>query len=279
MRIYRSKRFLKNYLNSLPSTKTLGFVPTMGALHAGHLSLVENAKNKCDIVVASIFVNPTQFDRKEDLEHYPSTLEKDLILLKKLNCDVVFLPSVNEMYNRSVKSDDFDFDGLDRGMEGAHRKGHFAGVGTIVKRLFEIVNPDFAFFGEKDFQQLQIIKKLVEKEQLKVEIIGNSIHREPDGLAMSSRNVRLSTEYRMAAPFIYQTLMNAKELYKTLSVEELGNWVVSEFQKQKLLKLEYFSVASEDTLLPIKEKNINQKTRAFIAVFADNIRLIDNIQL
>jgi pantoate--beta-alanine ligase len=279
MRIYRGKRFLQRYLNSFSKEKTIGFVPTMGALHAGHLSLVKKAKNSCDVVVVSIFVNPTQFDRKEDLEHYPSTLEADLKHLKNEGCDVIFIPSVKEMYPKNVASEEFDFEGLDQVMEGAHRKGHFSGVGTIVKRLFDIVKPHYAFFGEKDFQQLMIIKKLVEIENIPVKIIGNPIHREPDGLAMSSRNVRLTEKYRKAAPFIHKTLEKAQTLFKTMSVDEVTQWVEHEFDAQDLLKLEYFSIADEVTLKPVTKKEVNKKYRAFIAVFAGEIRLIDNLKL
>jgi len=279
MRIYRSKRFLNEFLNDSRKDKTVGFVPTMGALHEGHLALIKNAKNTCDIVVASIFVNPTQFDRKEDLEKYPNTLEADLQKLEKEGCEVVFVPSVKEMYKNQVVSDDIDFDGLDQVMEGAHRKGHFAGVGTIVKRLFEIVKPDCTFFGEKDFQQLQIVKKMVEKEKIPVKIIGNPIHRELDGLAMSSRNVRLTPEQRKSVPFIYKTLQKAKENFETQSPQDVIKEVERAFATHPLLQLEYFSIANETNLLPITKKNPDIKVRGFIAVFVGNIRLIDNIQM
>lgn len=279
MRIYKTKAGLQRFLNTVRKQKTIGFVPTMGALHAGHLSLITNAKKHAAIVVASIFVNPTQFDRKEDLEQYPRTIETDLKALKKAGCDVVFLPSVAQMYGQHPVAVDYDFDGLDRVMEGAHRKGHFAGVGTIVKRLFDIVQPEFAFFGEKDFQQLQIIKKLVEKEKIPVQIIGNPIHREPDGLAMSSRNVRLNPELRKAAPFIFQTLQKARDFFGTHDISETKNMVEQEFKKQSELRLEYFEIADEQTLLTDPEKQPNRHYRGFIAVFAGDIRLIDNIAL
>lgn len=280
MRIYHTKRFLQRFLDDARKEKTVGFVPTMGALHDGHLSLLTNARKTCDIVVVSIFVNPTQFDRKEDLDNYPSTLEQDLKALKKNKCDVVFIPSVKEMYPKKVAAENFDFDGLDLVMEGAHRKGHFAGVGTIVKRLFELVQPDYAFFGEKDFQQLQIIKKMVEKEKIPVKIIGNPIHREPDGLAMSSRNLRLTPAHRKEAPFIYQTLQKAQNLYQTSDIPEVISFVENEFKKNKLLQLEYFSIADESSLKPLTHKSKQiQNVRAFIAVFAGDIRLIDNLKM
>jgi pantoate--beta-alanine ligase len=279
MRIYHTRRFLKAYLSKAGKNKVLGFVPTMGALHEGHLSLVQNARKKCDIVVVSIFVNPTQFDRKEDLDHYPVTIENDLELLKKNSCDAVFIPKVKEIYQSKVEVVDYDFDGLDRVMEGAHRKGHFAGVGTVVKKLFDIVQPDYAFFGEKDFQQLQIIKKMVEKEKIPVKIIGNPIHRESDGLAMSSRNVRLTSKHRKEAFFIYHTLQEAQKMSKSLSPQEVINWVYQVFAKNEWLELEYFSIANEKTLLPISAFKPNQPARGFIAVFAGKIRLIDNMPM
>lgn len=278
MRIYKTKAGLQNYLSPFKKNKKIGFVPTMGALHPGHLSLIENAKKYSDIIVASIFVNPTQFDRKEDLEKYPRTIETDLKALREAGCDVVFVPSVKEMYGTHAESEQYDYDGLDQVMEGAHRKGHFAGVGTVVKRLFDIVQPDFAFFGEKDFQQLQLIRKLVEKQQIPVTIVGNPIHREQDGLAMSSRNVRLNESQRKAAPFIYQTLLKAKDFFKNHDSLETIKMVEQEFEKQNVLRLEYFEIADENTLLSDSHQQANKKYRAFIAVFAGEIRLIDNIE-
>lgn len=287
MQLFTTIKTLQEALKNIALTQTIGFVPTMGALHEGHLSLVKNAKKTADKVIVSIFVNPTQFDKEEDLINYPSTFQKDITLLQKEACDFVFIPSAKEMYSDSIKAQEFDFDGLDKVMEGAHRKGHFNGVGTIVKRLFNIVQPDFAFFGEKDFQQLQIIKKLVEKEGLNVKIIPVPIYREKDGLAMSSRNARLTDVYRKEAPFIYQTLQKAKTIFGINNAVKTIEWVEAAFKKHPILELEYFSIANEATLLPIptsskkytKEIKSNQKYRGFIAVFAGDIRLIDNIAL
>jgi len=279
MRVFTTIKSLQKALHDLPNEELIGFVPTMGALHQGHLSLVNSAKSKADVVVVSIFVNPTQFDKEADLVNYPSTLKADLALLKKLDCDFVFTPSVVEMYGENTKSISYDFDGLESVMEGAHRTGHFDGVGTIVKHLFEIVKPDYAFFGEKDFQQLQVIRKLVDIENLKLKIIGIPIHREEDGLAMSSRNTRLTKEYRKAAPFIYKTLLAAKRKFGTKNAQEISEWVTVSFKKHPLLALEYFTIADEETLLPIQNIEPTQKYRAFIAVFAGDIRLIDNIAL
>jgi pantoate--beta-alanine ligase len=279
MLVFAKIKSVQQKIESLKKGTTVGFVPTMGALHQGHLSLIKQAKKENDIVVVSIFVNPTQFDKAEDLINYPKTIDTDLSLLKSVFCDVVFTPSANEVYANNVKSTAFNFDGLEHQMEGKFRDGHFDGVGTIVKRLFEIVTPTKAYFGEKDFQQLQIIRKMVEKNQLPVEIIGCPIYREKDGLAMSSRNERLTKKHRTAAPFIYKTLKQAKIEFGTKNVANVITWVENEFKKQPLLELEYFEIADEDYLQPIKNKSEKQKYRAFIAVFADKIRLIDNISL
>ncbi|MGV6845280.1 MAG: pantoate--beta-alanine ligase [Lutibacter sp.] len=279
MVVTKEIRLLQNYLNSLSKSNSIGFVPTMGALHQGHLSLIKNAKKSCKTIVVSIFVNPTQFNNQQDLINYPSTLQNDLDLLKEVGVDLVFTPSINEIYGQDVNSENFDFDGLEQEMEGKFRPGHFNGVATIVKRLFEIVKPTRAYFGEKDFQQLQIIRKLVAKFNLPVEIIPCSIHREKDGLAMSSRNARLTKKQREAAPFIYQTLKVAKKMFGTKNVEEINAWVTNQFKNNALLSLEYFIIANEKTLKPISHKKTNELYRAFIAVFAGEIRLIDNISL
>ncbi|PKH50139.1 pantoate--beta-alanine ligase [Tenacibaculum sp. Bg11-29] len=280
MKIYKTKSELKEFLSKIKKTKkTIGFVPTMGALHEGHLSLVKRAKKKNDFTVVSIFVNPTQFDSKEDLGKYPKTFENDVKLLESVNCDALFFPSVEEIYNKEVAADSFNFDGLEHQMEGKFRDGHFNGVGTIVKAFFEIVMPNNAYFGKKDFQQLQIIKKMVEKHDLPIKIKGCDIYREDDGLAMSSRNTRLTKEYRNAAPFIYKTLKKAKKKFNIKSAEEVVKWVNKKFKKHPLLELEYFTIADEKTLKTINKKESNEKYRAFIAVFAGEIRLIDNIRL
>lgn len=279
MKIFDSKSDVENYLSELKNdNKTIGFVPTMGALHPGHLSLVKRSKKKNDITVVSVFVNPTQFDNKEDLDKYPQTLKNDIKLLESVACDVLFAPSVEEIYEDRIEAEKFDFDGLEFEMEGKFRNGHFDGVGTIVKTLFEIVKPNNAYFGKKDFQQLQIIKKLVEKHQLPVKVKGMPIFRENDGLAMSSRNTRLTIEHREAAPFIYKTLKKAKKKFGIKNVEEIEAWVMKQFKKHPLLDLEYFTIADESTLKTIKNIAPNKKYRAFIAVFAGEIRLIDNMR-
>lgn len=281
MLIFKRQEDLKNHLKSVTEgNTTIGFVPTMGALHQGHLSLIEKSLTENQITVVSIFVNPTQFNNSEDLEKYPRTLEKDTQKIEAVSKNViVFAPSVDDIYNGNTVSASFNFDGLENQMEGQHRPGHFDGVGTIVKRLFEIVNPTNAYFGEKDFQQLQIVKKMVEKHKMPVNVIGCPIFREPNGLAMSSRNERLSAQQKEDSSLIYKTLKTAKEKFGTENAKEITNWVESVFKENPEFRLEYFEIADEDQLLPIEEKDSSKKYRAFIAVFINSIRLIDNISL
>lgn len=282
MKIFLNKTQLSNYLQNVRAKNiSIGFVPTMGALHNGHLSLVNKALSENEVVVVSIFVNPTQFDNEEDLVKYPRTLDADVTILKTASKDsiIVYAPSVEDIYENNVQSQSFTFEGLEHEMEGAFRDGHFDGVGTIVKRLFEIVKPDNAYFGEKDFQQLQIIRKLVELYNIPVNIVGCAIYRAEDGLAMSSRNTRLTDAHRAAAPFIYKTLKTAKVKFGTKSAKEITEWVEKQFKIQPLLELEYFIIADTKTLKPVKRKSTKKTYRAFIAVYASDIRLIDNIAL
>lgn len=281
MQILKEKKALKEQIKGFKNEGlSIGFVPTMGALHEGHLSLIKAALKSCDKAVVSIFVNPTQFDNPEDLAKYPRDLEEDVLRISELRDDIlIFSPAAEEVYGNQISSEDFSFDGLEHQMEGKFRKGHFNGVGTIVKKLFEMVQPDKAFFGEKDYQQLQIVKKMVEKEGLKVEIVGCPIHRETNGLARSSRNERLSPEARQNASFIYEILQKVKEDFGTKSATEINSWVEDKFRSQNSMKLEYFEIAHADTLITAEEVEENQKYRAFIAVYAGDIRLIDNIAL
>jgi pantoate--beta-alanine ligase len=279
MLVFAKIKSVKQKIASLKKGKTIGFVPTMGALHQGHISLVERARKENDLVIVSIFVNPTQFDKQEDLVNYPKTIDKDLSMLKAAYCDLVFTPSAKEIYANKVSSEVFNFDGLEHEMEGKFRAGHFDGVGTIVRRLFEIVQPNRAYFGEKDYQQLQIIKKMVQQKDFKVQIIPCDIYREGDGLAMSSRNARLSREHRKAAPLIYKVLIQAKADFKTKGLSSIKTNVQKAFEEHPLLDLEYFEIADETTLQSVTRVSPYQKYRAFIAVFAGNVRLIDNISL
>ena len=281
MLIFNKKSDLSAFLSPLlKQNKSIGFVPTMGALHQGHLSLLKKSLSENDVTVMSIFVNPTQFNNAEDLDKYPRTLERDVQIMQDLsNNIIVYAPEVADIYEGNTVSESFNYDGLENQMEGKHRPGHFDGVGTIVKRLFEIVQPNKAYFGEKDFQQLQIVKKLVSKHNIPVEVIGCPIHREANGLAMSSRNERLSVIAKEKAAIIYQILNFAKDFFQTHSAKETTKHVENELKKHAEFELEYFEIAEETTLLPVSEKESNKKYRGFIAIFIENIRLIDNISL
>jgi pantoate--beta-alanine ligase len=281
MPIFSKKVDLINHLkeNNLDKT-TVGFVPTMGALHAGHLSLLKKSIENNATTVISIFVNPTQFNNPEDLKKYPRTLESDVEKIKIISEKIlIYAPTVEDIYDGNTKSQHYNFDGLENQMEGKFRPGHFDGVGTVVKRLFEIVNPTNAYFGEKDFQQLQIVKKLVEKEKLSVTIIGCPIFRAQNGLAMSSRNERLSENEKQEASIIFKTLNEAKHLFGTKSAKEVAEYVTKSFLDHPIFELEYFEIADEASLLTCKRKNKKKKYRAFIAVFVNKIRLIDTISL
>jgi pantoate--beta-alanine ligase len=281
MKVFEKKNQVKNHLKTIRNKGLqTGFVPTMGALHKGHLALVNNSLKDNDVTVVSIFVNPTQFDNPDDLEKYPRTLEQDLKLLSELdNNIIVYHPDANDFYDGNIVSQSFDFDGLEQEMEGKHRPGHFDGVGTVVKKLFEIIQPDRAYFGEKDFQQLQIIKKLVEKEKMPVKIIPVTIYREADGLAMSSRNRRLTPQHRAAAPFIYRVLQQAKILFATNDIKTVKQFVYDAIEAHPLLQIEYFEIAGEKDLKPAIKKISGNNYRGFIVVYAGDIRLIDNIRL
>ncbi len=281
MLVFDKKDALSHHLDTLRQPKTtLGFVPTMGALHQGHLSLLAQSVVENDITVISIFVNPTQFNNPEDLEKYPRTLESDIQKVGTISPDIlVYAPSVSDIYEGKTESKSYSFEGLEHQMEGKFRPGHFDGVGTVVKKLFEIVTPTKAYFGEKDFQQLQIVKKLVAKEQLPVDIVGCPVFREANGLAMSSRNERLSPTERQEAAIIYATLQKTAVLFAKQSIAKTRKMVVDIFANNPLFHLEYFEIAEETTLKPALKKQKNRKYRAFIAVFANNVRLIDTISL
>ena len=281
MLVFDKKADLNHWIiNNTDKNSTIGFVPTMGALHDGHLSLLKKSMENNTITIVSIFVNPTQFNSLEDLKKYPRTLDADVAKIKTISEDIiVYCPNVDDIYEGKTTSEHFDFDGLENQMEGKFRKGHFDGVGTVVKKLFEIVKPTNAYFGEKDFQQLQIIKKLVEKEKLTVNVISCPIFREPNKLAMSSRNERLSADERKKAAVIYQTLTTAKKLFGMKSAKSVSEFVEKQFSNNNQFELEYFEIADEATLLPCNRKTKGKKYRAFIAVFVNNIRLIDTISL
>jgi len=279
MKIFTKIIDVGDYIASLKKRQlSLGFVPTMGALHQGHLSLIEKASADNDISVCSIFINPIQFNNTEDFEKYPVQSEKDIEMLEKAGCDIVFIPSLNEMYPEPVK-ESYDFGMLDKVMEGEFREGHFNGVAVVVKKLLEIIKPDKAYFGEKDFQQLQIIRQLVKSNQLPVEIVPCPIVREADGLAMSSRNVRLSAEERKIAPAIYHSLKKCSKVNPGQTVEEVKSLFLSEISMYPEFRPDYFEIADESTLQPITNWSESANPRAFVALFLGKVRLIDNIKI
>ena len=256
----------------------VGFVPTMGALHEGHLSLINRAKNDNDIVVSSVFVNPIQFNNPTDLEKYPRTPELDIEKLKNAGCDAVFMPSVEEMYPEKVE-DHYDFGDLERIMEGACRPGHFNGVAIVVRKLFEIVNPDKAYFGEKDFQQLAIIKKMVCNLNMGLEIVPCPIIRENDGLAMSSRNVRLNEEERAIAPKIFATLNDAVSKKDSMSPAEMREYALAKYAEIKEFDVEYVEITDEINLQSINNWDECEHARIFVALQLGPVRLIDNVRI
>ncbi|RLD47333.1 MAG: pantoate--beta-alanine ligase [Bacteroidetes bacterium] len=267
---------LENYRNN---EKSIGFVPTMGALHRGHLSLIRKAKEENDICVCSIYVNPTQFNNPNDLEKYPRQLEEDIKLLENINCDILFAPDNEEMYPENEDEMSFNFGELENVMEGKYRPGHFMGVGTIVKKLLDIVKPNRAYFGKKDYQQLLIIRSVCEQYNIDTEIIGCEIIREEDGLAMSSRNKRLSPKQREEAPYIYSVLDYASIMGRRMQVTDLKDWVAKKISSNKEMELEYFEVCDANDLSIIKEWGYDQKVMGFIVVNMGDIRLIDNINI
>ncbi len=260
--------------------KKVGLVPTMGALHEGHLALVKKSVAENEITVVSIFVNPTQFDNSKDLQKYPRTLDEDSKLLRSLNAKIlIYAPQPDDLYGNKVVSKRYSFGGLEKQMEGKFRSGHFDGVGTVLNLLFRAIRPDQAYFGEKDFQQLQIVRKLVEIEKLPINIVGCPIYREPHGLAMSSRNKRLSQVEFDKAGFIFETLQWVRSNFSDKSIPELQKIVQQKFKENNYLELEYFEIANIKNLIPAKRKRKRNKYRAFIAAFAGEVRLIDNMAL
>ena len=277
MLILESKKDLQERVFQLKAKgKTIGFVPTMGALHKGHLSLIEASNKACDITVSSIFVNPTQFNEQEDYDKYPRNFDTDIKMLEEAECDIVFVPTRQEMYPEPDIRE-FDFGVLGDIMEGAHRPGHFNGVAQIVSKLFDAVPCDKAFFGQKDFQQYVIIKDMIKQLNYKIEAVQCPIIREESGLAMSSRNQRLSTKEKDIASNIYKILRWAKEHYLDYSVTELKKRVEEQFKAIGTLDLEYFEIVNDNSLQIVKNWNTQGKIVACVAVFCGNVRLIDNI--
>lgn len=262
------------------SSKIVGLVPTMGALHQGHFSLIEKAQQETDLVVVSIFVNPTQFDNASDLQKYPRELKQDIDKLSNHFKDIiVFAPLPEEIYEEQIAAEHFDFDGIENQMEGKYRDGHFDGVGTILKKLFTIINPDKAFFGEKDYQQLMIVKKLVEIIDMPIQVIGCPINREESGLARSSRNKRLSAEDREKATLLFKSLTNIKADFGTIYALKTYKKAKEDFNTNSDFKLDYLIIADAKTLVPCLDFDDDRKYRAFIAAEIGGVRLIDNMAL
>ncbi|MEF9477693.1 pantoate--beta-alanine ligase [Chryseobacterium sp. RRHN12] len=281
MEVIKNRKILQDFIERQKEMgKRIGFAPTMGALHQGHLSLYEEAKKENDLVISSIFVNPTQFNNPEDLEKYPRDINRDILILQNSGLvDAVYIPEVADIYPEKAESKHYDFDGLESEMEGKSRPGHFDGVGTVVEELFRQVQPDNAYFGEKDFQQLAIIKKMVDKKHLPVKITGVPIYRAENGLALSSRNQRLHEDRKEASKVIYETLKKVNDWFRTVSIPEIKERVADIFDDQPGMKLEYFLIADENTLQETDFFYKDRNFRAFIVVVVDGVRLIDNMHL
>jgi pantoate--beta-alanine ligase len=277
MLIYTKIADIQAFLNAKRNSgQQIGFVPTMGALHQGHISLIKQAQQQGNLTICSIFVNPTQFNDKSDLERYPRTPEKDSALLEAANCDVLFMPGVEEMYPKEGKPN-FDFGYLDKILEGAHRQGHFNGVAQVVKRFFEILTPHQAFFGSKDYQQVLIVKALVKQMSSPIDIVSCPILREPDGLAMSSRNVLLSPAERLIAGTIPKLMAEAKKRIHIYGIANAKDYVKQTCEAIPQIKLDYYDVCHPDTLISYADTEKPDYAIALIALFVGKIRLIDNL--
>ena len=278
MLIRTKQEYLDFYTKS--SQKSIGLVPTMGALHRGHLSLIKRSVSECDVTCVSIFVNPTQFNNQEDLKSYPRTLSQDIDMINAVNDEIViFAPEVLELYPEGLETTAYDFGDLACFMEGEHRAGHFNGVGTVLEKLFDVIKPDRAYFGEKDFQQLAIVKALVELLDLNIKIVGCETLREDNGLAISSRNKLLSIKQKQTASLINESLTYAKKHFDSMTIQAIKKEVIQRFEKTEDLNLEYFEIASQADLKPVDVKHKNEKYRGFIAAFSGDVRLIDNMAL
>ena len=278
MIVFKTSLKLKKFIDS--KDLSVGLVPTMGALHKGHLSLVEKAFKENDYVVISIYINPTQFNNISDFENYPQNQKKDKSLLEPFKKKIiVYTPDNKDIYPNGIKSNSYNFGSLDQHMEGKFRENHFNGVATVIEALFKNIAPNKAYFGEKDFQQFQIIKSLVEQKKIKTNLVLCPIIRGKDGLALSSRNKYLNSKQKKLAPLIYCTLKKIKRIYNQHDVKELEKIFIDKIEESKQLKVEYFCIASENDLIPIKKIANNKNFRIFIAVYVGQTRLIDNIKL
>ena len=278
MYIFTSKFDLHKYLATLSNEKTVGFVPTMGVLHEGHIELIKQSKRQCNTTICSIFINPTQFNNAEDLANYPNPLQADLEQLEQLGCDIVYTPTVADVYQKGEKSKVFDFGSLAASMEGKFRTGHFNGMATVVEKFFNIINPTIAFFGQKDLQQLQIVKALVKQMKSPIKVVGIPTIREKNGLAKSSRNKLLSENAKAEASFIYNCLYYC-EKNKEKGISELKSYIQNQFKQHRNLKLEYAEIVVLNTMRPAEEWEGKNKNAICIAAYHSGVRLIDNIIL
>lgn len=280
MIVIKSPIDLEILLNKIRgNNKKIGFVATMGALHDGHISLIKLSKEENDTTVCSIFINPKQFNDSNDLEKYPRPIENDLILLKEVGADIVFLPDYNDIYPQNYIEPEINLSGLDNVLEGLIRPGHFKGVALVVKRLFECVNPDVAYFGQKDYQQTLVIKEIVKQFKIPSDIAVCSILREKNGLAMSSRNIRLSAEQREQASFIYKMLLQLKEDVKSLPLKEALNKAENILLKNEGVQIDYLTIVNQQTLVPEETLNLGKSSVALVVVDYFGVRLLDNIYL
>ena len=280
MRVLTNINSLNQLLeSSRNSNKSIGFVPTMGALHEGHLSLVKLAQKDCDVVICSIFINPTQFNDSNDLANYPITIEEDIKLLEEQSCDILFQPNVTEMYPEGLNTKQYLLNGIDKVLEGRKRPGHFDGVCTIVHRLFSIVRPQIAYFGEKDFQQVAVIRQMVNSLSLPIQIKTGKTIRENDGLAKSSRNTLLSTTQRKKATYVYASLQKIKSLFSKVDCDQLKEMIKNDINQVQDMRLDYVEIVNPYNFKPLQGQADNDEAIAVIAVFLGKVRLIDNLSL
>lgn len=275
----QSLKILREQLSQRKTANlSIGFVPTLGALHEGHMSLIKQANEQCDVTVCSIFLNPTQFDEKSDFDKYPKPLEKDLQLLQENDCTICFTPSIAEVYPQGQFLDKpYELGRVEHILEGSTRPGHYQGVAQVVHRLLEMVSPDVLFLGQKDFQQVKIIEQMIQQEQLAVRVQMCPIIREEDGLAMSSRNVRLTEKERAIANELFLTLQKCKEHHHRFTVKELQQWAVASLNANPLIEVDYIEFFDAETFVPVHTINKNSTVVVLGAIFLGSIRLIDNV--
>ena len=278
MQIFKEKKYLEKHLRTITKDKSIGFVATMGSLHSGHLSLISSSKSICCITVCSIFINPTQFNNSNDYKNYPKDYNNDILLLKNIACDILYIPQIKDLYEEKIESRKYDLGKIAENLEGKYRPGHFDGVATVVDKLFDIVNPNIAFFGEKDLQQLQVIRKLVSITNRKIDIVGVKTKRESNGLAKSSRNKLLSKEDIKEASIIFKCLEYCK-LNMHFDIKKLKLYIKNQFLQNQKIQLEYIEFVDLNTFDKINCWGEKKTNAVCIAAYINNVRLIDNIIL